>query len=129
MPWSYHNASAGPDIPSSNPHSKHCLPNTPRLLFLHAFAWPEMTHIDFLPMKVLLTSSCFCSNFTSNLKDQASSTSQDKSLSPLFSYEAFFAHHSQNVWHPTCFILSVLLGQGLCFVYLHISSKQLLEFP
>lgn len=121
MPWFYHNASAGPSIPSANPQSNHCFPNTPLLSFLHAFVWPEMTRTDFLPMKVLLVSSCFCSNFTSNLKDQASS-------SPIFSCDTFFAYHSQNILHLTCFIFFVLLGQGLCFAHLHISSKYLIQF-
>lgn len=128
MPWFYHNASAGPSIPSANPQSNHCFPNTPPFSFLHAFVWPEMTRTDFLPMKVLLISPCFCSNFTSNLKDQASSSSQDKSFSPLFSCDTFFAYHSQSILHLICFIFFVLLGQGLCFAHLHISSKHVIHF-
>lgn len=63
-----YNASAGPSVPSSNPRSNGCSPNTPPLSSLHAFAWPEMTHMDFLPMNALLT---FLLKFHLQPKDQA----------------------------------------------------------
>lgn len=75
-------------VPASSPLTPLCpiiVLQIHRSSFLHASAWLEMTHTDFLPMQVLLISSCFCSVFTSSLKDQDSSPSQDESFSPLFS--------------------------------------------
>lgn len=120
-----YNASAGPSVPSSNPRSNHCSPNTPPLSSLHAFAWPEMTHMDFLPMNALLT---FLLKFHLQPKDQALISSQDKLFSLLLSYGTYFAHRSQNVLHLTCIIRFVLVVWGLCFFRLHISSKHLIQF-
>lgn len=98
MPCSWYNSPAGPSILTSDPiPPTHYSPNMPLL----GLKWPTQTSypcktIHFFVIRL---------NFTSNLKDQDLSSSQDESFSPLFSWGLVLhmTHTMYCMWFILCF--------------------------